>query len=102
MQDFCNGGALGAAMEAGVYRASHPRHWQRALSTLQQAAAGMAYVHSCRVTHGDLNPSNILLKVRSALCAPPLVASPCGYFTPRSLRNLRSEVPDASRSIRGI
>lgn len=64
MQDFCNGGALAAAMAAGVFDRGHPRHWMRTLVTLQQAACGMAYVHSCRVTHGDLNPSNILLKVR--------------------------------------
>jgi tRNA A-37 threonylcarbamoyl transferase component Bud32 len=27
-------------------------------------AAGMQYVHSKRICHGDLNPSNVLVKVR--------------------------------------
>eukprot|EP00892_Ulva_mutabilis_P001622 jgi/Ulvmu1/11460/UM077_0003.1 len=62
LQEYCNGGALATAMANGLFAPGHPRHWLRALCTLQQAACGMAYVHCSRVTHGDLNPSNILLK----------------------------------------
>jgi serine/threonine protein kinase len=32
--------------------------------TLEGIAAGMDYMHTKRICHGDLNPNNVLLKVR--------------------------------------
>jgi serine/threonine protein kinase len=34
------------------------------MALLVDIAQGMAYIHSKRICHGDLNPANILLKVR--------------------------------------
>jgi hypothetical protein len=34
------------------------------MSVLRDVAAGMNYMHAKRICHGDLNPSNILLKVK--------------------------------------
>jgi serine/threonine protein kinase len=40
-----------------------PRHWRIIMGLLNDIAQGMAYIHSKRICHGDLNPANILLKV---------------------------------------
>jgi tRNA A-37 threonylcarbamoyl transferase component Bud32 len=45
-------------------------HWESVLRVMKGIASGLRYVHSRRICHGDLNPSNVLLKVRT----------PCGAF----------------------
>jgi serine/threonine protein kinase len=69
LQEYCNGGSLGDAISDGVFGHNSSRlHWRRLLATLLDVAEGMAYIHSMRICHGDLNPANILLKV----CPVPL------------------------------
>jgi serine/threonine protein kinase len=68
LQEYCNGGSLGDAISDGLFGASKTRlHWRRCLSILFDIATGMAYIHSMRICHGDLNPANVLLKVRVCL-----------------------------------
>ena len=38
-------------------------HWQVVLTVLSQVADSVAYLHSKRICHGDLNPANVLFKV---------------------------------------
>lgn len=64
-QEFCNGGSLRGALQRGYFTHKKlPSRWEVVASVLRGVAEGMAYVHSKRICHGDLNPSNILLKVR--------------------------------------
>lgn len=64
MQEFCNGGSLRSALGKGFFGAEHlPRRWDALMAVLREVAAGMNYMHDKRICHGDLNPSNILLKV---------------------------------------
>ena len=64
LQEFCNGGSLGDAISDGFFgRTVSKLHWRRVLATLLDIAEGMAYIHSMRICHGDLNPANVLLKV---------------------------------------
>ena len=66
VQEFCNGGSLGDAISDAYFdRNQSPLHWRRVLATLLDVAEGMAYIHSMRICHGDLNPANVLLKVLS-------------------------------------
>ena len=51
-------------MEGGLYGAALTRRWRPILSLLEGMASGMDYMHAKRICHGDLNPNNILLKVR--------------------------------------
>jgi serine/threonine protein kinase len=68
MQEFCNGGALNRAINAGVFRRGGSKNrWNAVISVLKGIANGMHYIHQMRICHGDLNPANILLHVR-----PPL------------------------------
>eukprot|EP00892_Ulva_mutabilis_P011154 jgi/Ulvmu1/8410/UM042_0117.1 len=63
VQELCNGRTLREAVEAGAFRSERmPRRWSPVMGVLKDIAAGMAYVHSRQVCHGDLNPSNVLLK----------------------------------------
>jgi serine/threonine protein kinase len=67
VQEFCNGGSLGDAISDGIFGMARTRmHWRRVVSTLLDVARGMAYIHSMRICHGDLNPANVLLQVRLA------------------------------------
>ena len=70
------------------------QRWEHLVRVMQDIAAGMAYMHAKRICHGDLNPSNVLLKVRPAcfsslvfrrpfLVAPALLRRP---LPPRSVR----------------
>lgn len=76
MQELCNGGSLQEALAAGVFG---PRLWPRwlpILSILHGIASGMAYMHAHGIRHGDLNPNNILLKVRRQGLLPYAWPSP--------------------------
>ena len=70
MQEFCNGGSLREAVASGCFTVEvMPRRWGPLMLVLGDIAGGMAHMHAKRICHGDLNPSNILLKVcRDALC----------------------------------
>ena len=65
MQEFCNGGSLRSVLQRGGYnKGGMLDRWLSVQHTLRGLAEGMMYTHSKRVCHGDLNPSNILLRVR--------------------------------------
>ena len=64
VQEYCNGGSLRAAINSGLFRPPKLKHrWEPVMGVLRGIAEGMAYVHSKRICHGDLNPANVLLKV---------------------------------------
>jgi serine/threonine protein kinase len=68
MQEFCNGGSLRCAVNEGEFRSEKtPNRWRLILSVLRDIAAGLDYMHGKHLCHGDLNPANILLKVRGLL-----------------------------------
>ena len=63
--EFCNGGSLRQALRKGYFTPRKlPARWQPISTILLGIAEGLAYMHSKRICHGDLNPSNVLLKVR--------------------------------------
>ena len=65
LQEFCNGGSLRHAVAKGYFHPeSTERHWRIIMGMLLDIAHGMAYIHSKRICHGDLNPANVLLKAR--------------------------------------
>ena len=65
VQEFCNGRSLRDALERGYFSAERmPQRWRPITEMLRGIAAGMDYIHGKRVCHGDLNPANVLLKVR--------------------------------------
>jgi serine/threonine protein kinase len=73
LQEYCNGGSLGDAISDGLFGLQRsPLHWRRLLAVLLDIARGMAFIHSMRICHGDLNPANILLKVRRMLTRLPV------------------------------
>lgn len=51
------------AIDAGLFRRL-PQRWLAISGVLRDVAAGMEYMHANRICHSDLNPANILLKVR--------------------------------------
>ncbi|GFH13187.1 protein kinase domain-containing protein, partial [Haematococcus lacustris] len=70
--EFCDGGTLTAAVDGGMLEdmtADQPQPiMAHVLQLATDIAAGMAHVHSRNVVHGDLTPSNILLRAaRSTL-----------------------------------
>jgi serine/threonine protein kinase len=78
MQEFCNGGTLRSAVGAGLFTDTGlPNRWDVVLSVLDDIGAGLEYIHSKRICHGDLNPSNVLLKVLPACVA----CAPCMHST---------------------
>jgi Protein kinase domain len=80
LQEYCNGGSLRQALLEGRLSSSRmPQRWNCVTQLLTDIADGMAYIHGKRICHGDLNPSNILLKVLvewncMALASAPLTA----------------------------
>lgn len=69
MQEFCNGGTLRDAVVRGAFTTEKlPKRWAAIVNSLTDVAAGLEYIHRKRICHGDLNPANILLKVRSLRC----------------------------------
>jgi serine/threonine protein kinase len=77
MQEYCNGGSLRGAIAGRVF--GEPPHglrrrWKPLMHVAGSVADGMRYLHSQRICHGDLNPANILLKVRSTLQSVPVLA----------------------------
>ncbi|WOK97936.1 tyrosine-protein kinase ABL1-like [Canna indica] len=50
-----------------------------AVDTMLQIARGMEYLHSKKIYHGDLNPSNILVKARSPSADGYLIAKITGF-----------------------
>lgn len=69
LQEFCNGGNLAGVLANGIlHRMPMAQRWACVTRLLIDIADGMAYMHAKSICHGDLSPSNILLKV----CAQPL------------------------------
>jgi serine/threonine protein kinase len=66
IQEFCNGKTLRSAVARRSFAPERqPRRWRAIKQVLLDVAAGMEYVHSKGIVHGDLNPANVLLKVRA-------------------------------------
>lgn len=64
VQEYCNGGSLRGLLAGGAFCQSQMRsHWHAVMSVTKGIASAMQYVHSKRICHGDLNPSNVLVKV---------------------------------------
>ena len=64
-QELCNGGTLASLVESGALKhRSGAMLVHRVLTVLIDIALAMEHMHSQRIAHGDLNPSNILLQVR--------------------------------------
>ena len=56
-------------MNEGDFRSTATAdRWALIVTVLRDVAAGMDYMHGKRLCHGDLNPANILLKVRVCRC----------------------------------
>ena len=75
IQEFCNGGSLADALAAGMFASTRmSTRWRLIVHVLMGIARGMGHMHSKRITHGDLNPANVLFKVRAAAPLTPLIA----------------------------
>ena len=76
VQEFCNGGSLRGSLVSGAFASKDLRHhWRTVMHAVRGIAAGMRYVHGKRICHGDLNPSNVLLKVRPRIELQTVVMS---------------------------
>lgn len=60
-------------------RKSLPFSLPAAVDIMLQVARGMEYLHSRKIYHGDLNPSNILLRPRSSPAEGYFHAKVCGF-----------------------
>lgn len=64
LQEYCNGGSVQSHLAEGAFaQESMSNTWGTIMTAIKCIASGMQYMHSKRVCHGDLNPSNILMKV---------------------------------------
>ena len=62
---YCNGGSLADAISAGLFSPHFmPNRWKLIVHILSGVVRGMTHMHTKRILHGDLNPANVLLKVR--------------------------------------
>eukprot|EP00892_Ulva_mutabilis_P009198 jgi/Ulvmu1/6650/UM003_0288.1 len=67
IQEFCNGGSLAGVLSNGILqRLPMAQRWACLMRLLIDIADGMAYMHAKSICHGDLSPSNILLKFESS------------------------------------
>jgi serine/threonine protein kinase len=65
VQEFCNGGSLRDAVAKGYFTIENmSRRWGPIMRVLTDIVAGMNHVHRKRICHGDLNPANVMFKVR--------------------------------------
>jgi serine/threonine protein kinase len=69
VQEFCNGGDLRTAIDAGMFARQRQCSWQRVMTALRHIVDALDTVHSRRICHGTLSPSSILLSVRRPTCA---------------------------------
>ncbi|GFR52979.1 hypothetical protein Agub_g15668 [Astrephomene gubernaculifera] len=66
VQEFCDGGSLAGALDHRTFHdAAGMPNLALVLCVLADVARGMAHIHSRNIVHGDLNPTNILLRTAS-------------------------------------
>eukprot|EP00892_Ulva_mutabilis_P012777 jgi/Ulvmu1/9872/UM057_0026.1 len=65
IQEYCNAGSVRSAVShARFLPPLLPQRWRPIMAILSGIATGMAHMHAKDICHGDLNPSNVLLKVQ--------------------------------------
>lgn len=108
LQEYCNGGSLRELLNGEAFTQDAVRsHWGSVMAAVSGIAQGMAYIHSKRICHGDLNPANVLVQVwrlPHALCTSThhlsaLLLMPrqawsrfCTMFCPSTLTRHASQV----------
>ena len=71
-QELCVGGTLAELMRSGALATANGGiHARRIAAILMHVATGLQHLHACGLTHGDLDPSHVLLQV------PPLLSPLC-------------------------
>lgn len=80
-------------------RKSLPFSLPAAVDIMLQVARGMEYLHSRKIYHGDLNPSNILLRPRSSPAEGYFHAKVCGFSFGSVKTSVRGPAAKAVESV---
>jgi serine/threonine protein kinase len=105
-QEFCNGGSLRDAVAKGHFTVDNmPQRWGPIMKVLTDVVSGMHYLQRRRICHGDLNPANIMFKVRPPPCIHACVPCMCagcssGLLQPNHARCARHALMSGMHAVR--